>query len=64
MEQDLNHVKVVLHNLLTKASGYTTIERILKHYIDSEGIPVPFKQLGFNTVYELLKYLNDVFEVN
>ncbi|XP_022169440.1 uncharacterized protein LOC111033146 isoform X1 [Myzus persicae] len=64
MEQpDLKYLKMVIRSLLTSSPGRVTISQILNEYSNYEGCNLPYKHLGFNTVFELLENMNDVLKV-
>lgn len=65
MEQpDLNYLKMVIRSLLTSSPGKVTISQILNEYLNYEGCNLPFKHLGFKTIFELLENMKDVLKVS
>lgn len=65
MAQDFNDVKMAIRSVLTSAPGkVVTISDILKDYKNLEGDTIPYKQLGFNSVFELFESMNDVLKVS
>ncbi|XP_025202194.1 LOW QUALITY PROTEIN: uncharacterized protein LOC112599489 [Melanaphis sacchari] len=64
MEQpDLNYLKMVIRSILTSSPNRMTISQILNEYNNYEGCNLPFKHLGFNTIYELLENMTDVLKI-
>lgn len=63
-EPNYDEVKVILRSILTSFPGTLNISQVLEDYEKLEGHPLPYKQLGFNTVYELLKSMNDIIKVS
>lgn len=65
MEQkDFLYVKTLLRSVLISSSRNMTISQILKDYSHLEGETIPYKQLGFKTIYELLISMDDVLKVS
>lgn len=65
MEQpDLNYLKMVIRSLLTSSPGKVTISQMLNEYLNYEGCNLPFKHLGFKTIFELLENMKDVLKVS
>lgn len=64
MEQDLNYVKMIVRSVLTSTPGNVTIAQLIKDYENLEGTFLPYSQLGFKSVYGLLKAMNDIFTVS
>lgn len=63
-QQDLNNVKMVVRSVLTSTPDNVTIGQLIKDYNNLEGSPIPYAQLGFKNVYELLKAMNDILTVS
>uniref|UniRef100_A0A2S2PA58 Tudor domain-containing protein 1 n=2 Tax=Schizaphis graminum TaxID=13262 RepID=A0A2S2PA58_SCHGA len=64
MEQpDLKYLKTVIRSILTSSPSKVTISQILNEYPNYEGVKLPFKHLGFKTVYELLENMSDVLRI-
>lgn len=61
---DLKELGVILRSILTSAPGNITISEVLRDYRSLEGCSLPFRKLGFNTVYELLNSMGDVLTVS
>lgn len=61
---DINDVKIILRSILTSFPGIPTMSQVLEDFEKLEGYPLPYKKLGFNTVYELFKTMNDVIKVS
>jgi len=65
MEQpDLKDLKMVIRSILTSSPGKMTISQILNEYLNYEGCNLPYKHLGFKTIFELLGNMNDVLKVS
>jgi len=65
MEQpDLNDLKMIIRSILTSSPGKMTILQILNEYLNYEGYNLPYKHLGFKTIFELLENMNDVLKVS
>lgn len=65
MEQpDFNYVKTIIKSVLTSSPINVTISQVLLDYAQLEGSSIPYQQLGFNTVYDLLKDMGDVLKVS
>lgn len=61
---DLSELKIILRSILTSAPAYLTVAQLLNDYTNLEGSPLPYRELGFSTVYELLITMNDIFQVS
>jgi len=61
---NLNYVKTIIRSVVTSTPNNMTIEQVLLDYVDLEGVSVPYKKLGFETVFELLETMNDVLLVS
>ena len=65
MEQpDLKYLKTVIRSILTSSPVKMTISQILNEYPNYEGCDLPYKHLGFKTIFELLENMNDVLKVS
>lgn len=63
-EPDFTDVKISLRSILTSFPGIPKIYQVLEDYEKLEGHPLPYKKLGFNSVYELLNSMNDIIKVS
>lgn len=64
MAEDLSYVKMIVRSILTSSPSTITISQMLKDYINLEGDVLPYERLGFKTVFELLKSMNDILTVS
>lgn len=65
MEEDkLDEVKTIVRSILTSTQSIITISQLLVDYRNMEGIDLPYKKLGFKTIYELLNTIDDVVKVS
>ncbi|KAL5236605.1 hypothetical protein ACI65C_004015 [Semiaphis heraclei] len=64
MEQPgLKDLKMVIRSILTSSPGKMTISQVLNEYLKFEGCNLPYKHLGFKTIFELLGNMNDVLKI-
>lgn len=63
-EPDLTDVKISLRSILTSCPGIPSIYEVLEDYKKLEGHPLPYKKLGFNSVFELLSSMDDIIKVS
>lgn len=63
-ESQYNYVKTIVQSLLSSSPKTMTISEILSDYIKLEGNVIPYKELGFISVYALLNSMNDIIEVS
>lgn len=61
--KDFSYVKTILRSVLTSSPKSVTISQMLVDYSNLEGEAIPYKQLGYKTVYELLNSMDDVIKV-
>lgn len=65
MEQEsLDYVKTIVRSILTSTPGIVTISQLLFDYHNMEGTNLPYEELGFKTIYELLKTIDDIVKVS
>lgn len=63
-QPDFNYVKTIIRSVLTSSPNIMTISQVLHDYTQLEGSSIPYQQLGFNTVYDLLEDMGDVLKVS
>jgi len=63
-ELDLNYIKTILRSVLTSCPTNMTIRQVLADYVSLEGSHIPYKELGFKTIFELLETMKDVLQVS
>jgi len=64
MSNEFEEVKINVRSLLTSSPKQLSIEQLLKDYRKQEGEILPFKRLGFNSIFELLQNLKDILIVS
>lgn len=62
-ESNLNYVKTIIRSILTSSPGSMTIRQVLTDYEHLEGNSLPYRELGFKTVFEILGTMKDVLQV-
>lgn len=61
---DFNYVKTIIKSVLTSSPINMTISQVLSDYSQLEGSSIPYQELGFSSVYDLLQHMDDVLEVS
>lgn len=64
MGEELKEVKINIRSLLTSSKKQLSVQELLKDYRESEGQHIPYRKLGFNSIYELLQNFDDVVTVS
>ncbi|XP_050426306.1 tudor domain-containing protein 7-like [Adelges cooleyi] len=59
----IDYVKTVVRSVMTSLPGSITVGQLMTDYKNLEGEAIPFKRLGYTTIFELLKDLNDVIKL-
>jgi hypothetical protein len=63
MATEYDEVKINIRSLLTSSQKPLSIQEVQKDYYEQEGKYIPYKNLGFNSIIELLQNMNDVLVV-
>lgn len=58
------NIKTEIRSLLTSSKDKLSVEDFQKQFLDMLGYNIPYIELGFNSIIELLTYLNDVVTVS
>lgn len=61
---DINDIKTIIRSILNSSQNDMTVSQLLHDYNNLEGSTLPYKQLGFNTIFEFLGTINDVLKVS
>lgn len=64
MDVNFEHVKTVVRSLLTSSKTPLTIQQLLYDYKYLEGIYLPYRKLGYNSVVDILLKMDDVLSVS
>lgn len=60
----MDYVKTIIRSILVSSPEKCTISQLLKDYVALEGQHLPYKQLGFNNVFEALQNMKDIVKVS
>lgn len=63
MDMDFNEVKINVRSLLTSSQKPLSILQLQRDYREQEGCNLPYRNLGFSSVIELLQNMTDVVTV-
>ncbi|VVC33622.1 OST-HTH/LOTUS domain,Tudor domain [Cinara cedri] len=66
MESKMDEIiklKQNLQSILISSPIKPTIEQLQEDYINLEGHTIPYRQFGFNSIFELLQNFNDIFAI-
>lgn len=60
---ELSEVKITIRALLMSCKDGLTVMQLMKDFKSEEGSPVPFKEFGFDNVFDFLLSIPDVLTV-